>query len=106
MKILLVILAVFLSASSMANSWVNDTKIVDVRWYGDYGYITTASPDDPENCGNSANANRYFTNQTPGYKEFMSMSLTAMTAGKTVNILLDDCFGDHNVLKGLVVKAN
>jgi len=105
MKITIMACVLFFSVGAVANTWVRNTKIVDVRWYGTAGYITTEAVNDPEGCSSDANGNRYFTELTAGYKELISMSLTAMMADKHVDVLLHECLGDHNKISGLVVKS-
>ncbi|MCU7829579.1 MAG: hypothetical protein KZQ85_10980 [Candidatus Thiodiazotropha sp. (ex Myrtea sp. 'scaly one' KF741663)] len=106
-KLLCMLVGMFISGGSIAGTWIIDTKIADVRWYtGDAGYITTENNSNPGCPGQPLNANRYLNSNTPGNEKLISLALSAMMAGKTVNVLLSGCFENkHSKISGIVVKS-
>lgn len=107
-RLALIGLVLGLADGAFASSWMRGVSVVDVRWYtgnGGHGYISTSSNADPEGC-NPANpsAHRYFDVQTPGHEFFLSLALTAMAAGHTIDVLLDGCHSIYPRVIGIIVR--
>ncbi|KID58672.1 hypothetical protein JF50_02030 [Pseudoalteromonas luteoviolacea] len=109
MKTLFSIVALFAAFSSQASgTWIQNTKVTDVRWYdhnGGHGYITTENNSNPECPNAKTGTHRYFSNTGNNTQSIISLGLSAMLSDKTVNILVEGCHDSlHSKVKGIVIN--
>ena len=99
------LLFLFLLPSFSYASWINGTKIVDVRWYSDFGYITTENNENPECPSAPLTQYKRLDVSNIGHEKIISMALAAMMADKEININLNGCYDDkYSEVTGIVVK--
>ncbi|MCP4491748.1 MAG: hypothetical protein GY820_31245 [Gammaproteobacteria bacterium] len=96
-----------MSTQALGGTWIHNTTVSDVRWYGSgNGYITTADTSNPECVSGSVGGHRYLNENISGSDKMISLALSAMMAGKKVNVLLSGCYDNtHSIISGIVVKS-
>ncbi|USD19971.1 hypothetical protein MJO52_12870 [Microbulbifer variabilis] len=107
--VLFFILLIFHAQASAA--WIYNTKIVDVRWYTDYGFITVEDDDATQCPGAQPTKHKRLLNDNDGGDEkIISMALAAMMANKKIDLNVKGCFTDefgkeYPLVTGIVVKS-
>ena len=102
-----VVSSMIVSSNAMAGSWVKNAKVVDVRWYpsSGFGFVTTDIASNSEGC-TSNSGHRYFDGAQNGHEKVLSIALTALTTGKSVDVFLNGCGAGYTKLDGIIIKAN
>ncbi|WP_444890038.1 hypothetical protein [Microbulbifer sp. DLAB2-AA] len=102
--VLFFILLIFHAQASAA--WIYNTKIVDVRWYTDYGYITVENDDASQCPGAQPTKYKRLDESNHGHEKIISMALAAMMANKEIDLNVNGCFeGEFPVVTGIIVKS-
>ena len=104
MKLLIQIMIVFSALSitvlRATDSWITETQLTKVEFYGTQFTIYFDKPHEAGGCGHTGNVAALNTNSEPG-KTYYSFFLTAYAAKKPVSLLVSDstCNGDRPTLK-------